>query len=518
MGVNIISGNDARAKIFKGIEKLYEAVSSTLGPYGSTVVIEKPFTYPLITKDGVSVARSISFNDHYENLGVQIVQQVASKTDLAVGDGTTTATVLTYHLYKKCLEFIEKNDMSKLALIKLLDDACDFIIKKIKEHAKKIESDEDLRNIALISANSDTQIADIVYKAFKAASEKGIVTVDINTNPSDEIRTNDGMKIFTGFASPQFVNQKSVSECVLEKPVVYICEDNLLSQADAVHILKLGLEVKKPLLIFAPIVAGEALATFIANKEQGVVSCCVACFPQFGVTRSELVEELTAITGATSISFAAGIPIGASKKEHLGTLKKAVLTINNTLLTRDPEVSDEKVEKIVADIKEKLKTCNINEAAKYSMRLERLCGTIVEVMVGGMTEIEVKERKDRYVDAISAVKAAIECGIVAGGGKELCNIAVSNKFNELYGESAPFLGDVLTTPIRMILESAGLEDQIAKISTATELGYNAMTGELGNLFELGVIDPAKVTMTAITNAFSVVKILLSTNVVMIKED
>jgi chaperonin GroEL len=407
---------------------------------------------------------------------------------------------------------INSGAISKIDLIENLDKIKDQIINLIKSHAIKISENSQLEDIARISSNSDESISKLVYEAFMSAGEKGIVTVDINTNPSDQLKVSDGMKLFTGLCAPQFINKRSTSECVLENLVVFITEDNLVSQKDAVHILKLALEHKKPLLVFAPVIAGEALATFIANKEQGIVECCCVTYPMYGAVRSEVIEELCAITGAMSISLAAGTAITSAKKEHFGILKKASITVGNTLLTRDPNVSTERLDTIVADIKEKLKSCNINEAAKYSIRLERLCGTIVEIMVGGMTKVEVEERKDRFVDAISAVRAALEEGVVIGGGRELYNISNALELDEKF----EFLRNVLKAPHNLILESSGIVPESPYPSD--DVGYNAKTKEIGNMFEMGIVDPAKVTMTGIANSFSVVKVLLSTNVVLINQE
>mgnify|MGYP001432784837 CR=1 FL=1 len=508
---------DAREKMLRGVDILANAVKVTLGPKGRNVVIEKSFGAPRITKDGVSVAKEVELEDKFENMGAQMVREVASKTNDLAGDGTTTATVLAQAIVKEGAKAVASG-MNPMDLKRGIDKAVDAVVAELKANARKVTKNDEIAQVGTISANGDTEIGRFLAEAMQKVGNEGVITVEEAKTAQTELEVVEGMQFDRGYLSPYFVTNQEKMRVELEDPYVLIHEKKLSNLQALLPVLEAVVQSARPLLIIAEDVEGEALATLVVNKLRGGLKVAAVKAPGFGDRRKAMLEDIAILTGGTSISEDLGIKLENVTLEMLGRAKKVVIEKENTTIV-DGAGSKSEIEGRVNQIKAQIEeTTSDYDREKLQERLAKLAGGVAVIRVGGATEVEVKEKKDRVDDALHATRAAVEEGILPGGGvallraaKALDNLEVTNP-DQKHG--VEIVRRAIEAPVRQIAENAGEEGSIivGKLREKSELawGWNAQTGEFGDLFEQGVIDPVKVVRTALQDAASVAGLLVTT--------
>jgi chaperonin GroEL len=508
---------DARDKMLRGVNILANAVKVTLGPKGRNVVIEKAFGSPRTTKDGVSVAKEIELEDKIENMGAQMIREVASRTNDEAGDGTTTATVLAQAIVVEGLKSVAAG-MNPMDLKRGIDKAVIAVVADIKASAKKIQSSQEIAQVGTISANGESDIGDMIAKAMEKVGNEGVITVEEAKSLETELEVVEGMQFDRGYISPYFVTNADKMEAVLEDPLILIHEKKLTSLQPLLPILETIVQSGKPLLIIAEDVEGEALATLVVNKLRGGLRVAAVKAPGFGDRRKAMLEDIAILTGGQVISEDVGIKLENVTIDMLGRAKKVSITKDDTTVV-DGIGKKADIEGRIAQIKRQIEdTTSDYDREKLQERLAKLAGGVAVIRVGGATEIEVKERKDRVDDALNATRAAVQEGIVPGGGVAL--LKASKALDGLKGDNADQTAGIaiirraLQAPIRQIVENAGVEGSIVvgKIMENTEAnyGFNAQTEEYGDLVKQGVIDPAKVVRHALQDAASVAGLMITT--------
>ncbi|MHC5111442.1 MAG: chaperonin GroEL [Planctomycetota bacterium] len=520
MGVKQLAyEQDARAALATGVEKLANAVKSTLGPRGRNAVLDKGWGGPNVTKDGVTVAEEVELTDKYENMGAMLVKEAASKTSDVAGDGTTTATVLAEAIFKVGLRNIAAG-ADAFALNRGIDKAIRNIVDELQNLARPVKAGkrDDIVNVAKISANNDEAIGKILADCFEKVGKDGVITVEEGKTSDTTIDIVEGMQFDRGFLSPHFVTDQDAVECVLNKPLILIHEEKISSVPKLVPILEKVAKAKKPLLIIAEDIEGEALATLVVNKLRGVVDVCAVKAPGYGDRRKAMLEDIAALTGATAIMKDLGIELDAVSINDLGTAKKVNIDANYTTLVEGAGTNDAiqaRIQQIAGAIEA---STSDYDREKLEERRAKLVGGVAQINVGAATETELKEKKARIEDALHATRAAIEEGIVPGGGVALirCISALDKlKLKGDQGTGVEIVREALAAPLRQIAANAGLNPGVVlhKVESKTgAFGFNADTLEYTDLVKDGVIDPAKVVRTALQNAGSVARILLSTEV------
>jgi len=519
-GKQIVYSEEARSKVLAGVNKLANAVKVTLGPKGRNVVLEKKFGSPTITKDGVTVAKEIELPDHLENMGAQMVREVASKTSDVAGDGTTTATVLAQSIYREGIKNVTAG-ANPMELKRGIDQATKIAVDYITSIAKEVEG-EAVAHVGTISANSDTEIGSIIMEAMEKVGKDGVITVEEAKGLETTLEVVEGMQFDRGYLSPYFVTDAERMECVLEDAKLLIFEKKISNMKDMLPILEKIAQQGKPLLIVAEDVEGEALATLVVNKLRGTLSICAVKAPGFGDRRKAMLEDIAILTGGKLISEDLGIKLENVTWDDLGTAKKLVVTKDDTTVVvddNDPK-KQEAVLGRVSQIKRQIEeTSSDYDREKLQERLAKLVGGVAQIKVGAATETEMKEKKARVEDALHATKAAVEEGIVPGGGVAL--LTAMNKVEE-FVESAD--GDIKTggqillraleEPTRQIILNAGLEEAAVVVrevrAKGGNIGFDAAKSQIGDMIAAGVIDPAKVTKNALLNAASIAGLLLTT--------
>ncbi|MGA1805318.1 chaperonin GroEL [Rhizobium sp. HT1-10] len=508
---------DARERMLRGVDVLANAVKVTLGPKGRNVVIDKSFGAPRITKDGVSVAKEIELEDKFENMGAQMLREVASKTNDLAGDGTTTATVLAQAIVKEGAKAVASG-MNPMDLKRGIDIAVDAVVKELKANARKITSNSEIAQVGTISANGDEEIGKYLAEAMEKVGNEGVITVEEAKTAETELEVVEGMQFDRGYLSPYFVTNQDKMRVELEEPYILIHEKKLSNLQAMLPVLEAVVKSGKPLLIIAEDVEGEALATLVVNKLRGGLKIAAVKAPGFGDRRKAMLEDIAILTGGTVISEDVGIKLENVTLNMLGRAKKVAIEKENTTII-DGVGSKGEIDGRVAQIRAQIEeTTSDYDREKLQERLAKLAGGVAVIRVGGSTEVEVKEKKDRVDDALHATRAAVEEGILPGGGvallravKALDGLPTANDDQRV---GIDIVRRAIEAPVRQIAENAGAEGSIivGKLREKTDLsfGWNAQTGEYGDLYAQGVIDPAKVVRTALQDAASVAGLLVTT--------
>ncbi|MBY5586312.1 chaperonin GroEL [Rhizobium leguminosarum] len=508
---------EAREKMLRGVDILANAVKATLGPKGRNVVIERSFGAPRMTKDGVSVAKEIELEDKFENMGAQMVREVASKTSDIAGDGTTTATVLAQAIVKEGAKAVTSG-MNPMDLKRGIDLAVGAIVAELKANARKISNNSEIAQVGTISANGDAEIGRFLAEAMERVGNDGVITVEEAKTAETELEVVEGMQFDRGYLSPYFVTNADKMRVEFEDPYILIHEKKLSNLQSMLPVLEAVVQSSKPLLIIAEDVEGEALATLVVNKLRGGLKIAAVKAPGFGDRRKAMLEDIAILTAGTVISEDLGIKLESVTLDMLGRAKKVSIEKENTTIV-DGAGAKSDIEGRVAQIRAQIEeTTSDYDREKLQERLAKLAGGVAVIRVGGSTEVEVKEKKDRVDDALHATRAAVEEGILPGGGvallravKALDNLSVANQDQRV---GIDIVRRAVEAPARQIAENAGAEGSIivGKLREKTEFsyGWNAQTGEYGDLYAQGVIDPAKVVRTALQDASSIAGLLVTT--------
>ena len=517
MAKQIVTGENSRQAILRGVNVLADAVKITLGPKGRNAVIEKKFGAPIITKDGVTVAKEIELQDPLENMGAQMVREVASKTSDVAGDGTTTATVLAQAIFREGVRTVAAG-ASPMALKRGIDKAVEVAVGEIKRLSREVKGDM-IAQVGTISANTDKQVGSIIAEAMKKVGKDGVITVEESKTMETTLEVVEGMQFDRGYLSPYFVTDPGRMECVLEDAVILIHEKKISSMKDVLPLLEQTAKMSKPLLIIAEDVEGEALATLVVNKLRGTLQCAAVKAPGFGDRRKAMLEDIAILTGGKAITEDLGIKLENVKIEDLGRAKKVTIDKDNTTIVAGAGKASEiegRIKQLRVQIEE---TTSDYDKEKLQERLAKLVGGIAVIKVGAATETELKEKKARVEDAMHATRAAVEEGIVPGGGTALLRCLPALEKLKLHDDEAIGVNIVkraLEEPTRQIAQNAGREGAVVvgrvRESKDENFGFNAETGEFGDMVKAGVIDPAKVTRLALQNAASIAALMLTTEV------
>ncbi len=533
MAKQIVTGENSRQSILRGVNALADAVKITLGPKGRNAVIEKKFGAPIITKDGVTVAKEIELQDPLENMGAQMVREVASKTSDVAGDGTTTATVLAQAIFREGVKTVAAG-ASPTALKRGIERAVEAAVEEIKKLHRDVKG-EMIAQVGTISANNDKQIGSIIAEAMKKVGKDGVITVEESRTMETTLEVVEGMQFDRGYLSPYFVTDPERMECVIEDARILIHEKKISSMKDLLPLLEQIAKLGKPLLIIAEDVEGEALATLVVNKLRGTLQCAAVKAPGFGDRRKAMLEDIATLTGGKAVTEDLGIKLENVKMEDLGKAKKITIDKDNTTIIEGGGKSSEiegrkssEIEGRVRQIRTQVEeTTSDYDKEKLQERLAKLVGGVAVIKVGAATETELKEKKARVEDAMHATRAAVEEGIVAGGGVALIRcIAVLDKLklNDEEAIGVNIVKRALEEPLRQIALNAGHEGAVilnrVRESKEDNFGFNAETGDFGDLVKAGVIDPAKVTRLALQNAASIAALMLTTEALVadIRED
>jgi chaperonin GroEL len=515
MAKQITYSDDSRQAILRGVNQLADAVKVTLGPRGRNVVLEKKYGGPTITKDGVTVAKEIELKDPLENMGAQMVKEVASKTSDVAGDGTTTATILAQAIFREGVKAVTAG-ANPMAIKLGIDKAVEVIVEEIKKLSKPVSGDM-IAQVGRISANSDSTIGDVIAEAMKKVGKDGVITVEESKTMTTELETVDGMQFDRGYLSPYFVSDPERMECVLEEPYILIHEKKIGSMKDILPVLEQIARVGKPLLIISEEVEGEALATLVVNKLRGTLNACAVKAPGFGDRRKALLEDIAILTGGQAVFEETGVKLESIKLEDLGRAKRVVVNKDNTTII-DGGGNAKNIEGRIKQIRAHVEdTTSDYDREKLQERLAKLAGGVAIIKVGAATETEMKEKKARVEDALHATRAAVEEGIVPGGGVALIRAAAALDKLKLAGDEqfgVKIVRRACEEPLRQIVLNGGIEGAIVleKIVTNSDVnfGFNATTGKYEDLVKAGVIDPTKVTRSALQNAASIASLMLTT--------
>jgi chaperonin GroEL len=509
-------GDSARKKMLVGVNVLADAVKATLGPKGRNVVLDKSFGAPTITKDGVSVAKEIELKDKFENMGAQLVKDVASKANDAAGDGTTTATVLAQAIVNEGLKAVAAG-MNPMDLKRGIDKATIAIVAQLKELAKPCADTKAIAQVGTISANSDESIGNIIAEAMEKVGKEGVITVEEGSGLENELSVVEGMQFDRGYLSPYFINKPDTMVAELESPLILLVDKKISNIREMLPVLESVAKAGRPLLIVAEDVEGEALATLVVNNMRGIVKVAAVKAPGFGDRRKAMLQDIAILTGGTVISEEVGLSLESAALEHLGNAKRVVLSKENTTII-DGAGAQADIEARVAQIRKQVEeTTSDYDKEKLQERLAKLAGGVAVVKVGAATEVEMKEKKARVEDALHATRAAVEEGVVPGGGVALVRALLAIEGlkgdNEDQNVGIALLRRAVEAPLRQIVANAGDEPSVVvdKIKQGSgNYGFNAATGEYGDMIEMGILDPAKVTRSALQAAASIGGLMVTT--------
>ena len=509
--------DSARAKIVAGVNVLADAVKVTLGPKGRNVVLERSFGAPTITKDGVSVAKEIELKDRFENMGAQMVKEVASKTSDIAGDGTTTATVLAQSIVQEGMKFVAAG-MNPMDLKRGIDKAVEAIVGELKKLSKPCTTNKEIAQVGAISANADSDIGDIIAKAMEKVGKEGVITVEDGKSLQNELEVVEGMQFDRGYLSPYFINNAEKQMAVVEDAYVMLYDKKVSNIRDLLPILEQVAKAGRPLLIIAEDVEGEALATLVVNNIRGILKTCAVKAPGFGDRRKAMLEDIAILTGGTVIAEEVGLSLEKATLKDLGQAKRIEIGKEETTII-DGKGESSQIEARVKNIRQQIEAATSDyDKEKLQERVAKLAGGVALIKVGAATEVEMKEKKARVEDALHATRAAVEEGIVAGGGVALIRarscLAKIKGDNHDQDAGIKIVLRALEEPARMIAYNAGDEPSVV-INKVVEgkgnFGYNAATGQYGDMVEMGVLDPTKVTRCALQNAASVASLILTTD-------
>jgi len=515
MAKDIFFSDKARNGLYEGVRKLSDAVKVTMGPRGRNVLIQKSYGAPHITKDGVSVAKEIELDDTLENMGAQLVKEVASKTADEAGDGTTTATVLAHSIFKEGLRNITAG-ANPIEVKRGMDKASTAIIEALKKISKEVKDKKEIEQVATISANSDNAIGSLIAEAMEKVGKDGVITVEEAKGIKDDLEVVEGMQFDRGYLSPYFVTDSEKMVCELEQPMILLTDSKITSLKDLIPVLEQIQKTGKPLLIISDDVEGEALATLVLNRLKGVLNIAAVKAPGFGDRKKEMLKDIAILTGATVITEELGLSLDKATVAELGQASRVVIDKDNTVIV-DGKGDSKAVVARVGEIRAQIeKTSSEYDKEKLQERLAKLAGGVAVIKVGAATETEMKEKKDRVDDALSATKAAVEEGIVIGGGVALVKAArgVTLKLEGDEQVGADIILRAITAPMKQIVINAGYDAGVVVEKVMSDknanYGFNAATGEYVDMFEAGIIDPFKVGRIALQNATSVASLLLTT--------
>ncbi len=512
----VLFGDSARAKMVEGVNILANAVKVTLGPKGRNVVLERSFGAPTITKDGVSVAKEIELEDKFMNMGAQMVKEVASKTSDNAGDGTTTATVLAQAIVREGMKYVAAG-MNPMDLKRGIDKAVGAIVVELKKIAKPCTTTKEIAQVGSISANSDHSIGERIAEAMEKVGKEGVITVEDGKSLNDELEVVEGMQFDRGYLSPYFINNQDKQVAALDNPFILLFDKKVSNIRDLLPVLEQVAKAGRPLLIIAEDVEGEALATLVVNNLRGILKTCAVKAPGFGDRRKAMLEDIAILTGGQVIAEEIGLTLEKATIEQLGQAKRVDISKENTIIidgAGNSKAIEARVKQIRAQIEE---STSDYDREKLQERVAKLAGGVAVIRVGAATEVEMKEKKARVEDALHATRAAVEEGVVAGGGVAFLRARANVKVKGDNSEQEAGIRIVLRAieePLRMIVSNAGEEASVVvnKVSEGKgNFGYNAATGEYGDLVEMGVLDPAKVTRSALQNAASIASLMLTTD-------
>lgn len=517
MAKQLVYSEDARKKMLSGVEQIARAVKVTLGPCGRLVMLDKKYGAPTITKDGVSVAKEIELKDPFENMGAQLVREVSSKTNDVAGDGTTTATVLAYAIVREGLKAVSAG-MTPIEIKRGIDKATAIAVEEVKKNSRAVKGNEDITHVATISANNDPEIGKILADAIEKVGKDGVITVEESKNMDTTVKTVEGMQFDRGYISSYFVNDRERMEVNYNDAYVLIYDEKISTMKDLLPVLEKVAQTGKPLIIISEDLDGEALATLVVNSIRGTLKCCAVKAPGFGDRRKEMLQDIAILTGGKVITKDLGLKLESTELADLGQVKSVKIDKDNTTLV-DGAGDKKAIADRVAEIKNQIeKSTSDYDKEKLKERLAKLSGGVAVINIGAITETEMKEKKFRVEDTLAATRAALEEGIVSGGGLaliEASKVLDAEKENLNGDEKVGFqiIKRALEEPIRQIAENAGVDGAVIADKAKAEkkgVGYNAATGEWVDMMEAGIIDPAKVTRCALQNAASVAGMLLTT--------
>lgn len=513
----VLFGDDARVRMVRGINILANAVKVTLGPKGRNVVLDRTFGSPLVTKDGVTVAREIELKDKFENMGAQMVREVASKTNDNAGDGTTTATVLAQAIVAEGMKFVAAG-MNPMDLKRGIDKAVECAIAELKKISKPVTTTKEIAQVGSISANSDQEIGEIIAQAMEKVGKEGVITVEDGKSLKNELDVVEGMQFDRGYLSPYFITNPDKQVAVLENPFILLHDQKISNIRDLLPILEQVAKAGRPLLIIAEDLEGEALATLVVNSLRGILKVCAVKAPGFGDRRKATLEDIAILTGGTVITKDLGLSLDKTTLDNLGQAKRVEVNKENTTIINgagDPAA----IEARVKNIRTQIETVTSDyDREKLQERVAKLAGGVALIKVGAATEVEMKEKKARVDDALHATRAAVEEGVVPGGGVALVRaqkaVAQLKGDNEEQTAGIKIVLRAMEEPMRQIVANAGLEPSVVVNAVSNgegNYGFNAQTSEYGDMVAMGVLDPTKVTRTALQNAASVASLILTTD-------
>ena len=513
----VLFGDDARVRMVRGINILANAVKVTLGPKGRNVVLDRNFGSPLVTKDGVTVAREIELKDKFENMGAQMVREVASKTNDNAGDGTTTATVLAQAIVVEGMKFVAAG-MNPMDLKRGIDKAVECAIAELKKISKPVTTTKEIAQVGSISANSDQEIGEIIAEAMEKVGKEGVITVEDGKSLKNELDVVEGMQFDRGYLSPYFITNPDKQVAVLENPYILLHDQKISNIRDLLPILEQVAKAGRPLLIICEDLEGEALATLVVNSLRGILKVCAVKAPGFGDRRKATLEDIAILTGGTLVTKDIGLSLDKATLEHLGQAKRVEVNKENTTIINgagNPEMIEARVKNIRTQIES---VTSDYDREKLQERVAKLAGGVALIKVGAATEVEMKEKKARVDDALHATRAAVEEGVVPGGGVALVRaqkaVAQLQGDNEEQTAGIKIVLRAMEEPMRQIVGNAGLEPSVVVNAVANgegNYGFNAQTSEYGDMVAMGVLDPTKVTRTALQNAASVASLILTTD-------
>lgn len=510
-------GNDARVKMLKGVNVLADAVKVTLGPKGRNVILDKSFGAPTITKDGVSVAREIELEDKFENMGAQMVKEVASKANDAAGDGTTTATVLAQAIVNEGLKAVAAG-MNPMDLKRGIDKAVSAVVSELKNLSKPCETSKEIEQVGTISANSDSIVGQLIAQAMEKVGKEGVITVEDGTGLDDELAVVEGMQFDRGYLSPYFINKPETATVELDNPYILLVDKKVSNIRELLPVLEGVAKAGKPLLIIAEDIEGEALATLVVNTMRGIVKVAAVKAPGFGDRRKAMLQDIAILTAGTVISEEIGMELEKATLEDLGQAKRVVINKDNTTII-DGVGDESQIKGRVAQIRQQIEESTSDyDKEKLQERVAKLAGGVAVIKVGAATEVEMKEKKDRVDDALHATRAAVEEGIVAGGGVALVRAATKvaatlKGDNEEQDVGIKLALRAMEAPLRQIVTNAGEEASVVASAVKNgegNFGYNAGTEQYGDMIEMGILDPTKVTRSALQFAASVAGLMITT--------